>query len=117
MTGLSPRNVNYMRALPAAFPDPEIVQQAVARLPWGHVVKLLETLKESAERIWYARQAVEHGWSRSVLAFQISTNLFARQGNALTNFQQTLPAPQSDLAQAAQGALQPRLPRDRRRHR
>ena len=100
MTGLSPRNLNYMRALAAAFPDPEIVQQAVARLPWGHVVKLLETLKEPAERIWYARQAVEHGWSRNVLALQISTNLYARQGKALTNFQQTLPAPQSDLAQA-----------------
>ena len=100
MTGLSPRNLNYMRALAAAFPDPEIVQQAVARLPWGHVVKLLETLKEPAERIWYARQAVEHGWSRNVLALQISTNLFGRQGKALTNFQQTLPAPQSDLAQA-----------------
>lgn len=100
MTGLSPRNLNYMRALAAAFPDPEIVQQAVARLPWGHVVKLLETLKEPAERIWYAGQAVEHGWSRNVLAIQISTNLFARQGKALTNFQQTLPAPQSDLAQA-----------------
>ncbi len=100
MTGLSPRNLNYMRALAAAFPDPEIVQQAVARLPWGHVVKLLETLKEPAERIWYARQAVEHGWSRNVLALQISTNLFGRQGKALTNFQHTLPAPQSDLAQA-----------------
>ena len=112
MTGLSPRNLNYMRALAAAFPDPEIVQQAVARLPWGHVVKLLETLKEPAERIWYARQAVEHGWSRNVLALQISTNLFGRQGKALTNFQQTLPAPQSDLAQALlKDPLQPRLPR------
>ena len=35
MTGLSPRNLKYMRAFAEAFPDPEIVQQVVARLPWG----------------------------------------------------------------------------------
>jgi predicted nuclease of restriction endonuclease-like (RecB) superfamily len=99
MTGLSPRNLEYMRAFAEAFPDEEIVQQLVAQLPWGHNVKLIEALKSPEERLWYARQAVEHGWSRNVLAHQIESGLYRRQGKALTNFARTLPAPQSDLAQ------------------
>jgi predicted nuclease of restriction endonuclease-like (RecB) superfamily len=99
MTGLSPRNLKYMRAFAEAFPEREIVQQVVARLPWGHAIKLVESVKSPEQRIWYARQAAEHGWSRNVLAHQIDSDLFARQGKALTNFGRTLPVPQSDLAQ------------------
>jgi predicted nuclease of restriction endonuclease-like (RecB) superfamily len=99
MTGLSARNLKYMRAFAEAYPDELIVQQVVARLPWGHNVRLMEAIKDEKERLWYARQAAEHGWSRNVLAHQIDTGLFARQGRAVTNFARTLPAPQSDLAQ------------------
>jgi predicted nuclease of restriction endonuclease-like (RecB) superfamily len=100
MRGLSRRNLIYMRAFAEAFPDPEIVQQLVARLPWGHVTKLVEALKQPDQRLWYARQAIEQGWSRNVLVAQIGSDLFGRQGKAQTNFARTLPAPQSDLAQA-----------------
>jgi predicted nuclease of restriction endonuclease-like (RecB) superfamily len=100
MTGLSRRNLNYMRAFAEAFPEIEIVQQLVARLPWGHVTKLVEGLKVPEQRLWYARQSVEQGWSRNVLVHQIDSGLFDRQGKAQTNFARTLPAPQSDLAQA-----------------
>ena len=99
MTGLSPRNLKYMRAFADAYPDREFVQQVVALLPWGHNIRLVETLKQSSEREWYARQAIEHGWSRNVLIHQVESGLFHRQGKALTNFSRTLPAPQSDLAQ------------------
>lgn len=99
MAGLSGRNLRYMRAFAEAWPDPAIMQQVVARLPWGHNVRLLEAVKAPAERIWYARQAIEHGWSRNVLVAQIDSDLFARQGRALTNFSRTLPSPQSELAQ------------------
>jgi predicted nuclease of restriction endonuclease-like (RecB) superfamily len=99
MTGLSSRNLKYMRAFAEAFPEREIVQQVVARLPWGHAIKLIEGTKSSEQRLWYARQAAEHGWSRNVLAHQIESDLFGRKGKALTNFTRTLPAPQSDLAQ------------------
>ncbi len=44
------------------------------------------------------RQAIEHNWSRNVLAMQIETQLLERTGQAVTNFPATLPAPQSDLA-------------------
>lgn len=99
MTGLSPRNLKYMRAFADAFPDEEFVQQVVAQLPWGHNLRLVESLKSPEERLWYARQAIENGWSRNVLVHQIENGLYRRQGKALTNFARTLPAPQSDLAQ------------------
>lgn len=82
MTGLSPRNLKYMRALAEAWPDAEFVQQVVALLPWGHNVRLLDAVKAPKQRAWYARQAIEHGWSRNVLINQIDSDLFARQGSA-----------------------------------
>lgn len=99
MKGLSARNLKYMRAFAEAWPDLEFVQQVVALLPWGHNVRLLDAVKAAPERAWYARQAIEHGWSRNVLLHQIESSLFTRQGNALTNFTRTLPAAQSELAQ------------------
>ena len=99
MTGLSARNLKYMRAFAEAWPDLEFVQQVVALLPWGHNVRLLDAVKAAPERTWYARQAIENGWSRNVLVHQIESGLFTRQGGALTNFTRTLPAGQSELAQ------------------
>lgn len=99
MTGLSARNLKYMRAFAEAWRDPQFVQQVVALLPWGHNTRLLDALKTPAQREWYARQAIQHGWSRNVLSHQIESDLFARQGGALTNFSRTLPAEQSELAQ------------------
>jgi predicted nuclease of restriction endonuclease-like (RecB) superfamily len=97
MTGLSSRNLKYMRAFAEAYRDREIVQQLVARLPWGHNIKLVEAIKDNDDRLWYARQAIEHGWSRNVLAHQIDTGLLQRQGKALTNFARTLPRPNRTL--------------------
>ncbi len=62
---------------------------------------LLNKLKQPELREWYARKTLEHGWSRAVLTAQIQTRAHGRQGKALTNFQQTLLPPQSDLAQQA----------------
>ena len=71
MTGLSARNLKYMRAFAEAWPDLEFVQQVVALLPWGHNVRLLDAVKAAPERAWYARQAIENGWSRNVLVHQM----------------------------------------------
>jgi predicted nuclease of restriction endonuclease-like (RecB) superfamily len=59
----------------------------------------LDKLKTLAERTWYAQQTIENGWSRNILNHQIESNLFRRKGKAITNFDRTLPAPQSELAQ------------------
>lgn len=99
MKGFSQRNLKYMRAFAEAWADIQFVQQVVAQLPWGHNVRLLDAISNQSEREWYAKAVIEHGWSRNVLAHQIETRAHARQGAAATNFQQTLPAPQSELAQ------------------
>src|SRR5262249_42699756 len=72
--------------------------ELVASLPWGHNIVLIQEIKEVDARLWYARAAVEHGWSRAVLTHQIETQLHRREGKAITNFAAALPAPQSDLA-------------------
>jgi predicted nuclease of restriction endonuclease-like (RecB) superfamily len=99
MKGLSPRNLGYMKAFAEAWPEEPILQQAVAKLPWGHNVRILDLVKPPEERLWYVQQAIQNRWSRNVLVMQIESGLFRRQGKAVTNFQATLPAPQSDLAQ------------------
>jgi predicted nuclease of restriction endonuclease-like (RecB) superfamily len=78
---------------------PLIVQRPVAQLPWVHHTVLLNKLTSSDDRLWYAAQAMAFGWSRDVLALQIDSALHLRQGQAVSNFQKTLPPPQSDLAQ------------------
>ena len=99
MQGFSPRNLKYMRALAEAWPDETIVQAPLAQLTWYHNLTLLEKLKSPEERLWYAQAAIQNGWSRNVLVMQIEGGLYRRQGKAITNFQTTLPKPQSDLAQ------------------
>lgn len=98
MKGFSRANLMYMRAFAAAWPDAEIVQQTVGRLPWGHNLVLLSKLKESGQRIAYAERAVQHGWSRTMLEIHIETRLLEREGQAVTNFAACLPAPGTDLA-------------------
>jgi predicted nuclease of restriction endonuclease-like (RecB) superfamily len=125
MSGFSARNLKYMRAFAEAYPDGSIVQQPAAqltdelivqqaagqitggqlvqevlsRIPWFHNCVLLDKVKDPAERLWYAQQTIENGWSRNVLVHQIESNLYARQGQAITNFNLALPPTQSDLAQ------------------
>lgn len=98
MSGLSPRNLKYMRAFAAAWPDPAIVQRALHKLPWGVNVQLLDALDDPTTRLWYAEQAGQQGWSRDVLAMQIDRRLHRRQGKVRNNFAHSLPPPTSDLA-------------------
>jgi predicted nuclease of restriction endonuclease-like (RecB) superfamily len=99
MKGLSPRNLKYMRAFAQAWPDVSIVQAALAQLPWYHNIALIEKLDRPDERLWYAQQAIQNGWSRNVLVHQIESQQYYRHGKAITNFSRTLPPPQSELAQ------------------
>jgi predicted nuclease of restriction endonuclease-like (RecB) superfamily len=99
MKGFSRRNLLYMRSFAEEWPDAEFVQQAVALLPWGQNLLLLTKLKTREERVWYATQAIEHGWSRTVMWHHISTRLQQRSGQAVTNFATRLPVPESELAQ------------------
>jgi len=111
LKGYSPQNLWNMRAFYLAWTeeveelqqtvgemDGENLPQVVGEIPWGHSLQLISKLEHPLERLWYAQQTIEHGWSRAVLVHQIESDLYERQGKALTNFDQALPAPQSDLA-------------------
>lgn len=103
LQGFSRPNIFKMRAFYLAY---EKVSQAVRqiddlpffRIPWGHNVILVTRIKDDQQRLWYAEKTIENGWSRSVLDIWIDSDLYNRQGKAINNFQETLPRPQSDLA-------------------
>lgn len=121
MKGLSQRNIVYMQTFAGAYPDflitqppaaqlPQtskkaskisshaITQPLAAQIPWTHHTVILDKVKEQNERLFYIQKAVQNGWSKSVLALQIESQLYERHGKAITNFENTLPKPQSDLA-------------------
>ncbi|MCL2327797.1 MAG: PDDEXK nuclease domain-containing protein [Bacteroidetes bacterium] len=78
-----------------------IWKQVVSKLisiPWGHHIKIMQKVKDINQALFYINKTIENNWSRAVLEYQIETNLYNRQGKAITNFSATLPAPQSDLA-------------------
>jgi len=113
--GLSVRNLKYMRAFAEAYPqfsivqelpaqiegysDIENVQAMLAQITWYHHTTLLDKLKDEETRLFYIRKTVENGWSRNIMVAQIESKLHERQGKAIHNFKNTLPATQSDLAQ------------------
>ncbi len=124
--GFSVRNINRMKAFYREYPImPQLVaqlknsvpttelinsessseelmqdqlQQFAIKIPWGHNILLIEKIKNIDKRLWYMQQTIINGWSRSVLTHHIEYNSFKRTGNALTNFDSTLPPIQSDLA-------------------
>ena len=75
----------------------QIVRQ-FACVPWGHHMLILKKIKEIPQALFYINKTIENNWSRAVLEYQIEIDLYGRQGKAITNFNLTLPAPQSDLA-------------------
>lgn len=68
-------------------------------IPWGHHILIMQRCKDMDKALFYIHKTVENNWSRSVLDWQIDSNLFEREGKAVSNFSLTLPKPQSDLAQ------------------
>jgi len=112
--GFSRTNLYYIKQFYETFssseyqntfiPQPEgqnkesIIPQLGGQLPWGHIKVLLSKAKNANECKFYIQQTLENNWSRDVLTLQIKSKLFARQGNAITNFKSTLPEPMSDLA-------------------
>lgn len=98
MSGLSSRNLRYMRDFAAAWPEPKIWQRLLPKLPWGQNLALLDKLADVETRLWYARECAKHGWSRSILEMQIERRLHERQGKAINNFGGTLPPGDSDMA-------------------
>jgi len=109
--GFSLSNIKYIRQWYLFYnQDVVISQQAVGQLPdrnvnqlfqipWGHHIAIISKCKTIQEAFYYLSNTINYGWSRSVLVHQIESDLYVREGKAVSNFSQTLPAPQSDLAQ------------------
>jgi predicted nuclease of restriction endonuclease-like (RecB) superfamily len=93
--------------LPASAPSPadqdktELMQRLVAQLLWATNVLLMQRVKDIPTRCWYAQAVIEHGWSRDTLNQMINSRAHERQGKAVTNFNERLPPPQSDLVRQA----------------
>ena len=110
MKGFSLRNIKYIRQWVLFYSTrnsigqqavAQIVQQVVAQLsgiPWGHNITIISKCKNVDEALFYVQATAKNNWSRSILTHQIEGKLFEREGKAITNFQSTLPVPQSDLA-------------------
>ena len=70
----------------------------LSTIPWGHHLQIITKCKNIEEALFYISQTTQHNWSRSILVHQLESGLYKRKGKALTNFEYTLPKPQSDLA-------------------
>ena len=119
--GFSPRNLRYMRQFYELFPSLEILQQVVAQIgeggifkeneiatqlvpqivsvPWGHIVLIMNHAGQDRKKaLFYVTQTVLNNWSRAMLLNFIKSDLYARQGKAITNFDRSLPEEGSGLA-------------------
>lgn len=124
--GYSVRNLKYMRQFAEAYPDfpfvqvpltqmekipiskklleqlnhqnKVFVQVPLAQITWYHHISLLSKVKGLVERVYYIVETAQNGWSRDVMLMQITNGYIHTKGNAINNFEQTLPPMQSDLA-------------------
>lgn len=74
--------------------------EAIFLIPWGHNRLIIDKCKGDTEKaLFFVRQTLENNWSRAVLMNFLDTDLYDRQGKAISNFDKVLPSVQSDLAQ------------------
>jgi predicted nuclease of restriction endonuclease-like (RecB) superfamily len=79
----------------------QFIDSTLWSIPWFHHILLIEKIKDVDHRLWYMQQTLVNGWSRNILLTMIQSQAHQRQGRAVTNFEERLPAPQSDLARQA----------------
>jgi predicted nuclease of restriction endonuclease-like (RecB) superfamily len=103
MKGFSVTNLKYCRLFYNQFKiSPQVGDESllelIKQIPWGHTKLIVNKIKDNSVAKFYIQKTIENGWGRETLALQIKSNLFERQGKAITNFKVTLPEPMSDLA-------------------
>lgn len=111
--GFSKRNLELMRQWYRFWADePAIAKQLASQLPasendllasifqipWWHNIVIFRATKNQEEALFYVQKTIQNNWSRTVLTHHIESGLYQREGKAITNFDATLPAHQSDLA-------------------
>ena len=100
---LQPNNQNLQQVAANFETRPQPVDRFLTELfsvPWGHQLLLIDKCKGNPQKaLFFVHQTVQNGWSRNMLLNFLDTDLYERQGKALTNFSRTLPEESSDLAQ------------------
>ena len=120
-------NLKYMKYFYELFPDEKNCPQAgdrsgsetfgeinrpqlgdesgediIFRIPWGHIKLIIDKcykVGDEAKALFYVKRTLQNNWSRAVLLNFLDTDLYEREGKAVSNFKVSLPAIQSDLAQ------------------
>ena len=72
--------------------------QSVAQIPWGHNRLIISKVKNIDEAEFYSNETIKNNWDRDTLEIQITNKLFLKKGSSTTNFPQTLPENQANLA-------------------
>ncbi len=100
LKGFSERNLGYMLRFALEYPENSILQQTVAKLPWGHNILLIEKVKDKNIRLWYMQQSITKGWSRDWLLNAIKMDSFSHHQTQIKshNFNETLAAIDADYA-------------------
>ncbi len=68
------------------------------QIPWSHNIIIISKCEDINQALFYVNKTLEFGWSRVILTHQIESGLYEREGKAITNFEETLPKAQSELA-------------------
>ena len=113
-------NLHYMRWFYELYPNAENLPQLgveseevtnlpqagvnfeslIFSIPWGHNKLIIDKCKGNTDKaLFFVKETLNHTWSRAVLMNFLDTDLYDRQGKAVTNFKKLLPPVQSDLAQ------------------
>jgi hypothetical protein len=100
MKGFSPRNIKYAR-LHCGVTGVGVCARGSCTNPVVSLHRPVGEAGDPAERLWYASQAKEHGWSHNIMVLQIQSRAHERHGKAIGNFKTTLPPAESDLAEQA----------------
>ena len=99
-------NLYYMKGFYELYSNeivPQVGEQSELMpfyIPWGHNKLIIDKCRDNSDKaIFFVKQTIENNWSRAVLLNFLDTDLYERQGKAITNFSKVLPSVQSDLAQ------------------
>ena len=102
--GLSVTNLKYMKYVFNLFCEemenrPQLVDE-LSLVPWGHIRYIIDSCRNDPKKaLFFVHKVIDNNWSRNVLLNFLSTDLYERQGKAVSNFSKNLPLPQGELAQ------------------
>lgn len=109
-SGFSVTNIKYAKRWYEFYNQEDMIRQQVVDelgipadfglVPWGHHIEIFTRCKSVNEALFYIEETINNSWSRASLSAEIDNNLYDKQGRAVTNFDEKLPAPYSGLAKA-----------------